>query len=212
VNIVIFGAGGAIGTQIVVEATSRGHVVTAVHRTAPQAGPGSVRPIVGDVRDPRPVLLNVAPDVVVSAVGARPTSTSPDYLIYLDAGRALVDAIRRQALRPRLVVVGGAGSLQTGGGRLVDTADFPAQFREEALAQRRALDFYRSVNDVPWTYISPAALLEPGSRTGVYRTGGDQLLVDADGHSRITIDDYAAALVDEIEQPQATGRRMTVAC
>jgi putative NADH-flavin reductase len=64
---------------------------------------------------------------------------------------------------------------------------------------------------VPWTYISPAALLEPGSRTGVYRTGGDQLLVDADGHSRITIDDYAVALVDEIEQPQATGRRMTVA-
>ncbi len=212
-KIVIFGAGGAIGRRIVTEAVERGHDVTAVHRKIP-AGRDGLRVLSGDVRDPLAVLRALpGQDAVISAVGAGHGAPSPDYRVYLDAARALVAAL--QALReraPRLIVVGGAGSLRAGAGpRLLDTPEFPAEFREEALAQADALDFYRVVSDVRWTYVSPAAQLTPGARTGRFRTGGDQLLIDEQGQSRITIADYAAALLDELEHPRAIGRRMTAA-
>jgi len=191
VKVAVFGAGGTIGRQIVGEARERGHDVTAVRRAD------------GDVRDPLAVLGDQ--DAVISAVGSK-----SDPRIYLDAAKALVAALR--AHHARLIVVGGAGSLQAGDGRrLVDTPGFPPEFREEALGQAAALDFYRTVSDVRWTYVSPAAELTPGLRTGRFRTGGDQLLTDDDGRSRITIADFAAAIVDELERPQAIGRRMTVA-
>ena len=208
-RLLVFGARGTIGRRIVDEALERGHDVTAVHRK-PAAERDGLRVIVGDVRDPRPALL-AAPgtDAVISAVGAGLT----DYRVYIDAARALVDALR--ALRdqtPRLIVVGGAGSLQASPGlRLLDMPEFPAQFREEALAQAEALDLYRTVSDVRWTYVSPAAQIAPGARTGRFRTGGDQLLIDDLGHSRITIEDYAAAILDELDDPPAVGRRRTAA-
>jgi uncharacterized protein len=213
VKVVVFGAGGAIGRRIVREAVERGHAVTAVHRTAP-ASENGVRVIAGDVRDPLPALRAVVdPDAVISAVGAGLTGAPPDYRVYSDAARALVEALRTLGDRaPRLIAVGGAGSLWAGPDlRLVDTPEFPRQFREEALAQAEALGLYRTVSDVRWTYVSPAAQIAPGARTGRFRTGHDHLLTDEQGHSRITIEDFAAAIVDELDHPRAIGRRMTVA-
>ena len=209
----MFGAGGSIGRRIVQEALQRGHDVTAVHRQEP-ASPTGLRAITGDVRDPLPP-LRVAPaqDAVISAVGAGLSEASPDYRVYLDAARALIQALR--ALpdpAPRLIVIGGAGSLQASPQlRLLDTPEFPPKFRQEALAQGQALDFYRTISDIRWTYVSPAAQIAPGARTGRFRTGHDELLTDEQGHSRITIEDYAAAILDELEHPQAIGRRMTAA-
>jgi putative NADH-flavin reductase len=205
---VVFGAGGAIGQQIVTEAGERGHDVTAVHR---KLVPDGSRGLAGDVRDPLAVLRDLPPqNAVISAVGA---GASPDPRVYLDAAKALVAALRAVPdPAPRLIVVGGAGSLQTDAGlRLLDTPGFPAEFREEAQAQADALGFYRTISDVRWTYISPAAQLSPGPRTGRFRTGRDVLLTDDQGQSRITIADYAAALLDELDHPQAIGRRMTAA-
>jgi putative NADH-flavin reductase len=212
-RILVFGAGGSIGGRVVNEAVGRGHDVTAVLRRGSSASADGARVVTGDVRDPLPVLRDGPHDAVVSAVGAAALSDTPDYPIYLDAAEVLVDSLR--ALReaaPRLLVVGGAGSLRApSGARVIDTPEFPAQFREEALAQSRALEFLRSVSDVRWTYVSPAAMIEPGERTREFRVGGDDLLVDATGHSRISMEDYAVAMLDEIEEPRAVGRRMTVA-
>ena len=211
-KLLVFGAGGSIGRQIVHEARARRHDVTAVHRRPP-ASRHSHHVIAGDVRDPLPALAAHGADAVVSAVGAGLTRASPDYRVYLDAAHALVDALRTRGDRaPRLIVVGGAGSLHVGPHRrLLDTPEFPAQFREEASAQADALAFYRTISDVRWTYVSPAAQIAPGPRTGRYRTGRDDLLTDDQGQSRITVEDYAAAVLDELEHPNATGRRMTVA-
>ena len=211
-RVLVFGAGGAIGRRLIREAVDRGHEVTAVYRSTPPADAGL--PVeTGDVRAPLAMSRLADQDAVICAVGAGVSTGSPDYAVYLDAAHALVAALRSLGDRaPRLIVVGGAGSLQVGPDiHLVDTPQFPAQFREEALAQARALEYYRAASGVRWTYVSPAALLEPGTRTGRFRTGGDQLLVDEQGRSRISIEDYAAALVDELERPQAIGRRMTVA-
>jgi putative NADH-flavin reductase len=113
----------------------------------------------------------------------------------------------------RLVVVGGAGSLEVAPGqRLVDTPDFHAAWKPTALAHAKALDeVYRAADDLDWTYVSPAALIEPGERTGSYRTGGDQLLTDEAGNSRITIADYAIAIADVVENGSAVRRRICVA-
>ena len=71
--------------------------------------------------------------------------------------------------------------------------------------------FQASTGDVDWSYVSPGALLEPGERTGSYRVGGDELLTDADGQSRITMEDFAIAMLDEAETPKHSRRRFTAA-
>jgi hypothetical protein len=113
----------------------------------------------------------------------------------------------------RLIVVGGAGSLEVAPGqRLVDTPDFHPAWKPAALAHARALDeIYRAADDLDWTYVSPAAVIEPGERTGSYRTGGDQLLTDEAGDSRISIPDYAIAIADLLDSGGAVRRRITVA-
>jgi uncharacterized protein len=213
VRLLVFGAGGRIGGRIVAEAAGRGHAVTAVHRGAPAVVPAGVDTVRGDVRDPLALLRRERPDVVVSAVGAAPLSAAPDLAVYADAAQALVDAVRALGEpAPRLVAVGGAGSLRAEGGvPLVDTPGFPAEFRAEALAQARALDVYRAADDVRWTYVSPAAVIEPGERTGRFRTGGDELLIDEHGSSCITIEDFAVAVLEEVQRPAAIRARMTVA-
>ena len=116
-----------------------------------------------------------------------------------------------QARVDRLVVVGGAGSLEVAPGvQLVDTPEFPAAWKGIALAHRDALAVYRGAA-LDWTYISPAALIGPGERTGQYRTGTDQLLTDKEGESRISVEDFAVAFVDEIENQRFARQRMTVA-
>lgn len=213
-KILVYGAYGNIGSRIVREAADRGHDVTGVARH-PRARSGELAAVVaGDVQDGSSVKsLARGQDAVVSAVGAGFARPDPAFGVYREAAESLVEALRSMGRdAPRLLVVGGAGSLEAAPGvRLVDTPQFPDMFKSEALGQAEALEFYRSVTDVRWTYVSPAITIEPGERTGQYRTAGDELLVDGRGDSKISMEDYAVAVVDELENPKAIGRRIAVA-
>ncbi len=146
-------------------------------------------------------------DVVVSAFG--PVDETPDTLV--TAAQTLLQALPAAGVR-RLLVVGGASSLEVAPGVLLfDTPEFPAAWKPIANAHRQALEMYRQNTTLDWTCISPAAMISPGTRTGKFRLGGDQLLVDAEGNSAISIEDYAVALLDEIENPRSLRKRITVA-
>jgi hypothetical protein len=110
---------------------------------------------------------------------------------------------------PRLIVVGGVGSLKHASGQLMLERVTPER-KPEHLGQKSALDYYSTVHDVTWTYVSPPGSILPGQRTGVFRLGNDALIVNDKGESRITMEDYAVAIVDEAENPRHTGRRFTV--
>ena len=210
-KIALFGASGTIGCSIAAEALARGHQVTAVVRDPTRVGPPhpALSAVAGDILDPSSVADAVSGhDVVASAVGPRLPGDTPQLVV--DAAWSLIDGIERAEVS-RLVVVGGAGSLEVAPGvHLVDTPEFPADWKGIALAHRDALEVYRGAA-LEWTYISPAALIRPGKRTGQYRTGTDQLLTDEEGESRISVEDFAVAFVDEIENKRFVRQRMTVA-
>jgi len=152
-------------------------------------------------------VARVAPghDVALSAVTQH---ERPEVLV--EAAHGLLDGLARADVG-RLVVAGGAGSLKVPSGqRLMDTPDFHEQWKPEAHAQARALAAYEQAEtDVDWVYVSPAALLEPGERTGKYRVGTDELLTDDHGRSRITMEDFAIAMLDEAEHPKHSRERFT---
>jgi putative NADH-flavin reductase len=213
-KIAVFGAGGPIGQAITAELLARGHMVIAVTRTSAPITGLVVRVATGDATDPASVArLAAGQDAVVSAIGPRrgaeDAEDAEDSLV--GAARGLTEGLRRAGVR-RLVVVGGAGSLEVAPGtRLLDTPDFPLAAKPVALAHARALEVYRDVEDLDWTYVSPAAVIGPGERTCAFRLGGDQLLADAAGSSRISIPDFAIALADVLERGEAIRRRVTVA-
>ncbi|MEV8016004.1 NAD(P)-dependent oxidoreductase [Streptomyces sp. NPDC086554] len=208
-RILLFGATGMVGSRIAAEALSRGHAVTAVSRSGKPVGDAT--PVTGDASDAVKVAeLAAGHDAVASAL-APPRDGSAPAVPFLAVNAAVVDGVRTSGIN-RLVVVGGAGSLEVAPGQdLVDQPDFPDLYKAESLAQRDALGYYRTVNDINWTYISPAALIEPGERTGTFRIGGDQLLADAEGNSRITAEDYAIAFVDVLEKNTHPRARIGVA-
>jgi putative NADH-flavin reductase len=196
VNITLFGPTGMIGSRIAAELERRGHTVR-----------GASRSTGADVTDPASVAETAAgADAVVCAISAR----GVDYT-YADVAGSLIDGVRRAGMS-RLIVVGGAGSLEVSPGtRLVDTPDFPEQWKAEAVNAAGSLAVYRAVEDLDWTYVSPAAFIHPGERTGSYRMGGDQLLVDARGTSEISAEDYAIAIADLLEQGTHARERVGVA-
>ena len=116
---------------------------------------------------------------------------------------------RRNERAPRLTVVGGVGSLESSSGQIL-LYRVPLEHRPEHLGQKVALDYYRTVSDVQWTYLSPPGSIAPGKRTGVFRLGEDRALIDDKGQSHISMEDYAAALINEAENPQHTCRRFTI--
>jgi len=207
----VFGANGRLGQRVVEEAQRRGHEVTAVVRDAASLhdqGEG-VRVEVADVSDPSGVASAVADqDAVISTVGR--DEENPTFVI--EAAGSLLAGLARAGV-PRLVFAGGAGSLLVAPGtRLVDTPDFPEEYKAEAQAHAQALELFRdSDTEVRWTYVSPGALLAPGERRGTYRTAGNDLLVDEEGHSHISMEDFAIALLDEVEQPRHVGERFHAA-
>jgi putative NADH-flavin reductase len=201
-----------IGQRVLHEALNRGHHVTALVRDT--SGTGEHRAELdyhtGDIFKPETIATAaVDHDVVVSAYG--PGQGDPNLVV--KAAHALIEALTR--VEPiRLIAVSGAGSLEVKPGlQLVDTPNFPAEWKAIALAHRGALDVYRkaAMAEFDWTAVSPAALIAPGTRTGKYRTGTDQLLVDDKGKSYISAEDFAVAVVDEIEKPRFQGQRFTVA-
>lgn len=209
-KIVLFGADGKLGARVIAEANSRGgHRLTAVvrERQTDSALLAGTEVRVGDAADPALVgdLANGA-DVLVSVVGG------PDKTIYLRVAQNLVATVARMAdAGPRILHSGGSGSLlDADGNRFVDEAGFPEGVRQEALGQSAALDYYRTSEGVTWTYMSPASNFAPGERRGTYRLGKDHPVVGADGVSRISYEDYAVALVDEIENGAFLNTRFTV--
>ncbi len=199
-NVALIGASGQAGSRILKELSDRGHAITAIARDPRKiAQLPHVTAKAGDVFDPAGLAaLLHGHDVVVSAVHF--TASDP---------RLLIDAVEAAGAK-RYVVVGGAGSLEVAPGvMLVDTPEFPEAYKAEATAGARFLDLLRAEKALDWTFLSPSALFEPGQRTGRFRLGGDQLLVGANG-SRISFEDYAVALVDEIERPAHHRRRFTV--
>ncbi|WP_214409545.1 NAD(P)-dependent oxidoreductase [Sphaerisporangium fuscum] len=208
-RITVFGAAGNVGRRVVAEALSRGHEVTAVVRDPARFGevPPGAHLRAGDAADLEHVAeLSAGQDVVITAT--RPVPGHEDELV--TATKTLLAGVARTGVR--LLVVGGAATLTVpGGGTVVDTPDFPADWRPIALACTGQLEACRAAEDgVDWAYLSPPALLEPGERTGAYRVGGDDLLVGADGESRISMEDFAVALLDEAERPRHHRTRFTV--
>ena len=209
-KVFIFGASGMVGQALVKEALQRGHQVTAAARAISKAAlPAGVKVVPADAASESEVREAVAGnDAVIAAISGR------------KSGHDTVAAIARNLLSvlplagvSRLLWVGGAGSLEVAPGlQLVNTPNFPAAYKDEALGQGRALEVFRaSTSPLNWTFVSPAALLQPGERTGHYRTGGDQLLKDAAGNSQISVADFAAAMLDELERNAHPRQRMTAA-
>lgn len=210
-RVVIFGATGRIGSRIAAEAHNRGHSLTAVARRPPAELelPEYFTVVKGDVTDPSSVARAVAgQDAVISAVSGIDDG-SPETVV--TAAHALIGGMTEAGVE-RLLIVGGAGSLETESGvELVDTPSFPKDWKPGSEAQRRALAVYRNEADgLIWSYLSPADVIEPGERTGRFELGGDRLVVDSEGRSRISIEDYAVALVDELEQSRFPRARFTV--
>jgi putative NADH-flavin reductase len=200
-KIALVGATGNVGSRLLDELLRRGHSVTAIARNPERT---AVRPGVAakqaDIADRTGLATALAGhDAVISSVPFR--SSDP---------RILIDAVKLAGV-PRYLVVGGAGSLEIApGARLVDSPGFPAAYRDEALAGAAFLDTLRSETQLDWTFLSPSALLGPGERTGRFRLGEDQLLADDKGNSSVSYEDYAIAMIDELERPSHTRRRFTV--
>lgn len=207
-KIALIGSTGKIGGRILNEALARGHQLTAIVRDAtkmPDRRPNILYKT-GDVLKPESVVAATqGNEVVISAYG--PGAGDANQIA--TAAKSLVEGLTTNQPM-RLVVVGGAGSLEVAPGKqLVDTPDFPVAWKKASLAQREALEILRQA-PLDWTYVSPSAEINPGTRTGKYRIGTDQLLVDANGKSHVSMEDYAAAILDEIEKPRFSRRRFTV--
>ncbi|GGC53502.1 NAD(P)-dependent oxidoreductase [Chelatococcus reniformis] len=199
-RVALIGASGNAGARVLQELADRGHVVSGIARTPERiAKLPHVTAFKGDVfdKDGLASLLR-GHDAVISAVHF--TASDPELL---------VAAVRASGVK-RYLIVGGAGSLEVAPGqRLVDQPDFPAAYKAEATAGAAFLDLLKAVQDLDWTFLSPSALFVPGERTGRFRLGTDQLLTSEKGSS-ISFEDYAVALVDELEKPAHLRQRFTV--
>jgi putative NADH-flavin reductase len=209
-RLLLYGATGMVGQRILAEAVERGHEVTAAARNPDrvQQLPG-VTLRQGDVLDADSVASHASGhDAIVSAVGP---GHAGDPCFLVEAARCLIAAAERGGVR--LVVLGGAACSDDEPGLLpADTTDFAATWMGLVPAHRDSLEVYRSAPaGVDWTYVSPAATVELGERTGQYRAGGDQPIVDEQGRSRISAEDLAVAILDEVEQARHRRQRFTVA-
>ncbi|MEM7428965.1 MAG: NAD(P)H-binding protein [Pseudomonadota bacterium] len=211
-KIVVFGATGDVGSRVVQEALSRGHSVTAVIRDGNKRDrlPSGASVRVLDVNDGNLVIDALrGQDLAVSAL--RPVEGQEHLLP--DLTRGLLEAAARTGTR--LLIVGGAANLlmPDGSGHTVLSAPgfLPDEVRPIASASFRQFEACATRNDADWTYFSPPALLQPGERTGRYRRGTDILLTDDEGVSKVSMEDFSVALLDEGERPSPNNRRITVA-
>jgi putative NADH-flavin reductase len=214
-KLVILGVTGNVGRRVAQEALQRGHEVVGVVRdpSAVQSPDPRVVLLKGDATNADSVADVVrGADAVVSAISPRPNARGLPAPSLAANSRALITGLRASGVR-RVLYVGGASSLEVAPGQaLADQPDFPEIYKAEAKEGRDALAIWRNeARGLDWTNLSPAAEIAPGERTGTYRTTVDKLLTDAAGHSFITFEDYAVAVLDELERPQHVGRRFGVA-
>ncbi len=209
-KIALIGASGFVGSALLKEALARKHQVSALVSNPAKISPQANLTVVPtDVQDEARLAGQLQGyDAVISAFSGHAQSDVYDY--YMKGIRAIIAATKAAGV-PRLLVVGGAGGLEVKPGLLVmDAPSFPAQWQATAQGARDALGLLKQEADLDWTVLSPSALLDPGQRTGVFRLGTDQLIVDAHGDSKISLEDYAVAMIDELEQPAHSRRRFTV--
>lgn len=199
-KIAVVGATGRAGSEIVAELARRGHAVLAIARHPAPATPG-VTPLALDAADGTALSGAIGGyDAVVTALRFADTDAP-----------ALIAAVKASGV-DRMLVVGGAASLKTPDGkRLFDSPHFPAEYRAEAGAGIAFLDALKASDGPDWVFVSPAMVFDTGPRTGRYRTGGDDLLTDAQGNSFISFADFAVAMADEIENPAHHRERFAVA-
>jgi uncharacterized protein len=230
-HIGVIGASGTIGSRVVSEALGRGHRVTAFSRDATriQDSRENVTWASVDVLDAASIAAAL-PGLDVLISGFQPGNAARDIAdtvarsiadptVYARAARALLTALENHP-RTRLIVIGGAGSLEIKPGLVradsaellheaLDQIGLPREYAAAVRGHRDALNALRTSNRL-WTYFSPAEDIAPGERTGRFRIGGDQPVLDADGRSRISAEDAAVALVDEAELPRFLQRRFTI--
>jgi uncharacterized protein len=208
-KIALIGATGFIGSKILTEALNRGHHVTAIARhidKLPQHANLTAK--TGDATDEaQAAALLKGQDAVISSFA--PTGAADQFAGFLDSYKTIINAVKKAGIK-RLLVVGGAGSLEVNGVQLVDGGGIPEAWKAGVLGLREVLYTLRKENDLEWTFLSPSATIEPGERTGKFRLGHDDLLVDAEGKSHISVEDYAVAMIDELEKPAHTRQRFTV--
>jgi putative NADH-flavin reductase len=199
-KIALIGATGRVGSRLVTELLARGHAVTGIALHVPTDVRAGMTVLQADATKPESLAPRLAGhDAVISAVR----------FVTSDAG-ALITAVKTAGVK-RLLVVGGAGSLEIAPGKaLLDTDGFPEAFKAEAKAGARFLERLRAESSLDWTFLSPSADFSPGERSGRFRLGSNQLLSDAQGKSHISMEDFAIAMVDEIEKPMHSRRRFTV--
>lgn len=209
-KIALIGATGFIGSAILKEALARAHEVTALagHPEKLAAAP-RLTALGADVLDGAKLAGQLqGHDAVISAFSGHAQSNVYEY--YMQGIRAIIEATGRAGVA-RLLVVGGAGSLEAAPGKLViDAPDFPAQWKGTAQGALDALNLLKQDATLNWTMLSPSAMIAPGQRTGKFRLGTDQLLVNAQGESTISVEDYAVAMIDELEAPAHVRQRFTV--
>jgi uncharacterized protein len=214
-RIVLYGATGRAGSRILTELLGRGHEVVAVVRNPDKLAPNDGLTVQqGDLSSVEAIAEAIGGAQAVISAYAPPADKTDQLLDVTKREIAAVQQVSQQASSPenapRLIVVGGAGSLEVAPGvTLESTKDFPAAWKPIAQAHEKALELLRA-STIDWTYLSPSAFSEPGQRTGKFRLGQDQLLTAPDGKSWISMEDYAIALVDELEQPQHRRQRFTV--
>lgn len=211
-KIALIGATGYVGAPLLQEALQRGHQVTALvrHPEKLTAHP-RLSAVQANVQDTAKLAEQLrGHNVVISAFN--PGWGVADIREQFISGSRSIIAASKQAGTQRLLVVGGAGSLYVAPGlQLIDTADFPAEYKEGAEGARQVLDLLRDEQALEWTFLSPAALLVPGPRTGKFRLGNDELLMTGDEPGSVSVADLAVALIDEAEQPQHIRQRFTLA-
>ncbi|USK74490.1 NAD(P)-dependent oxidoreductase [Peribacillus frigoritolerans] len=204
----IIGASGKAGSLILKEALTRGHEVTAIVRDEAKVQIQGASVLEKDVFDLKAEDIKEF-DVVVNAFGAAPGKEH----LHVDAGKILIEAMKG-APQTKLIVVGGAGSLFVDEAktiRVLDTPEFPKEYFATAYNQSKNLGDLQNATGIQWTFISPSAFFDPqGNRTGGYKLGKDNLLVNSKGESYVSYADFALAVLDEIENPQHINQRFTV--
>jgi putative NADH-flavin reductase len=214
-NIAIIGASGFVGSHLLTEALSRGHHVTAIVRSPAKVTLTHPNLTVkkADATNPSELAPLIAGhDVVLSAYNNRVPDNQ--YETYLKGAKAVHEGVKKSGVQ-RFIVIGGAGSLEIAPGvQLVDTPQFPAEYKQEALAARDYLNVIRQEDAFDWTFFSPAILMHQGiqdGRTGKYRLGTDQPVFNEQGESRLSGEDLAVAVIDEVENKQFIRKRFTAA-
>lgn len=211
-KLAIIGATGFVGRIVVDEALARGHQVTAIARNAkdlPQSPALTIA--LGDVNDSAWLTPQLrGQDAVISAFN--PGWSDPDlYANFVRGSDAILNAVEQSGVH-RFLVVGGAGSLEVAPGvELIDTPEFPAAIRPGAQGARELRNKLRAGSSLDWSLLSPAAILKPGERTGEFRLGTTQLLMNGDAPAEISVQDLAVAILDEIEHPRFIKQQFTAA-